>query len=323
LTEEQRLDLLQISASLRNILKFEYASGGTGDGVEERGLGCRNGIKWKCLIEEGVRLHVAVAAYTMVIALKLKAVGAALFVTAGTAAVPLAMSTKFFIAAYVGLITLSVDKYWKAVRSDECKCDNGPQFSCNIPAGVRVTGLIPCQSTQTLEMFDFGTYSGMFQWALDQTTGIAIDYPSGTSEPITSVPRLRVRQLDVNVPVRISIRLVSYADPLTMIYTLIPPMNLVNISNSTGTVSVWGPTTILSGRTGNYRIVGTSVTNFGSTNTFSMGAFGAGAVIQSNAGKSISVKWNNVGSGTVRATALSTCTAQSTDATLGVKVVEE
>jgi hypothetical protein len=100
-------------------------------------------------------------------------------------------------------------------------------------------------------------------------------------------------------------------------------MNLVSASNSTGTATVSGPTTMQAGRTGDYNIVGTSVTNFGSSNTFSMGASGAGASVQNNSGNSISVRWNSVGSGTVTALVRSNCTNQSTNASLGVNVVEE
>jgi hypothetical protein len=290
LTQEQKNNILRFSSIIRNELKYEVTSGQ----IEERGGKCWGGIKRSCWLKYGFVLALKITAYTVL-----------LVATSGT-----------YAPIYALLLAEAITSFIIKIADKDCKCEGGdPLFACNAPDGI-VLEATPCSNIQTVKAIGYGTHGGQFQWSLDLTKVIAIDYP-GVAEPITDVHKLRVQMVGSVQTANIGVKLIGCPDPVTIPYVVAPNMPIAAAAGI-GSLFISGDDVVLVGVQRAYALAGTALAT--ASAPYTMGLSSGSGTVLGNTGNTINIQWPNTpGVGVVYGSATA-CTGQPLSGTKFVTI---
>jgi hypothetical protein len=301
LTDDQKFNILTYSAIVRNDLKYMVSSGL----VEERGLRCFGGIKIKCWLKYGFETYLKIQAYQFIIGAILISTGAVVAVTGGVGLV-LTPKIALYLAGYALLIRSAIVDFNDKIRDRDCKCGDGdgePLFACNKPDGI-VIQTTPCSDIVTLKAIGFGVHLLQYQWSLDLTKVVAVDYP-GEAQPITDEPTLRVQLVAPAQTADVGVKLIGCADPATDQFTVVQELPIAAAYSAPGTLLISGPDPGIVDWIQTYSLAGTAAASPNGPFTINL-LSGPGTVLQ-NQGNSIKIEWYDVGNATLRGT-VTTCT---------------
>lgn len=191
------------------------------------------------------------------------------------------------IAAVIEIIKIYTDS--------DCKCDSSAPIVLDPCAGPKVMGLAigDCGEVQTVEVSGQGTSAQGYLWSVQN--GIAVDFPGVLTGILTTIPELRVKQNDPNIPMKINC-FVQYGTCFGT-KTISRDINIIDEVNSPGEVLVVGSNSISFGDPTIFRYYfnGSYLANI-NTVLESSGCSFHGTVISSgvtNDGSNfVDVKWN-------------------------------